>query len=201
MSGNLLRRVAITSATALLIGSLAAAPASAIVPPTEGPSTCDSVADGYTVAASGNAADWAFDGRLRWDLCVTRNANGTVTGWVRLSAPSEAITGFKHDRFTGLVEIYLQRCVTRGVQTIAQGSWHVSGHQLGNLVGGWYRFGWHSTASVASSGTSFRVRTKSFGAVVQNSGWYYSLSASEYPGFDDEGQPIYGISKSDCFSL
>jgi hypothetical protein len=200
MSGNVIRRVALSCAAAALLVAGAVMPVAAVTPPTEGTSTCQAIDAGYSPAGLYYHGEWEWDGRLRWDLCVTRNSNGTVTAFIRLSSPSPSVLLGQYDRFTGTLDLFLQRCGTKGYTTLAQGNWDVAGHETGSLSGNWYRFSWRSTPSVAASSGSFRVRTKGLGAVVpRNGGWTFSLAKDSYP--PSTSPPVYGISTSGCISL
>jgi hypothetical protein len=186
MSGRNLRRVAAATAAALLIGSWAVAPASALVPPggTSSTSICQTRAAGYSPFGIYKSGSWEWDGRLKWDLCVVRTGSGAHYAIVRLSSPSRAALYGQYDRYTGLVHIKIQKCSSGTYTTVGSTDWAVEGHETAvSEAGDWYHFRWLQTSGTTSSVTSYRVRIEVvLGAVVpRNGGWYFSLHGEGYP--------------------
>ena len=195
MSGNLVRRAAVATALATLIGSWAVTAASAAPAPEPGTSyTCQTIAAGYSPGASGTASAWVWDGRLQWELCVARTSTGRHYALARLSAPADLLGPF--NRFTGLVHVQLQQCNSRTVTTVATQDWSVANYETATKIGTRYYFSWTQTPSTTSSAATYRVRTEAWaGAVVQSSGWVFSLSQDgllPYPGY----RP--GVSLTSC---
>ena len=188
MARQLSRRVAIAVAGALLIGTLAAAPASAIVPPNGGgASSCVSKMTGYFPVGGWynspwTSGEWASAPDLRWDLCVALNSNGTISAWARLLSPSTQVYVEQFDRFTGTIDVSLQRCATKTSPTVAGADWDVPGYSTGTASGNWYLFPWIKTAGITkTTGSTYRAKVSGYGAVVpRNGGPYFSLTPSPY---------------------
>jgi hypothetical protein len=191
-------RRTLTAVVALFVLAAWAAPASALVPPGD-PSSyskCQSKQAGYSpVGGWAGTEDWVFDGRLRWDLCVVRTSSGSHYAIARLSAPADLVERF--DRFTGLVDVFLQKCVNGVYTTVTQTAWEVEGHEVATKIGSRYYFRWLQTPSTTSSASTYRVRTRGYGAVVpRNGGWYFSLIDGPYPYYG--AGP--GITTSGCLT-
>jgi hypothetical protein len=196
MSG-FVRRRAIALAGAMLIAVSAAGPVSAIIPPGDSGSysSCQTISAGYSpVGGWSDTEDWVWDGRLAWDLCVVRTSSGSHYGIARLSAPADLIE--QYDRFTGTVNIDIQKCVSGVYTNVGHKDWDVSGYSYASKSNGRYYFSWQQTTSTTSSASYYRVRASGYGAVVpRNGGWYFSLSKSPYgppPGTNP------GVSTTSC---
>jgi len=171
VKGNALRRLAIATAAILSIGSFAVAPASASPPPESGVwYSCQTKAAGYSPSGAGTGTEaWVWDGRLQWEVCVARTSTGKHYAIVRLSAPADLIG--KYDRYTGLSQIYLQRCATRSYVTVAQKDWAIEQYSTATKIGSRWQFTWLQTPSTTSTTTSYRVHIVAWnGAVVPRDG-------------------------------
>jgi hypothetical protein len=198
-----LRHVAVAFMAALVIGSLGAAPASAGPPPVPSGTylSCQSgIPAGYSVNLN---LKWAWDGRLQWEVCIARTSSGTHYAIFRLSSPSNLSAQF--DRYTGIQNVYLQKCVNGVYTTVA---WMDANHTPGpHSVGPWeepyritavsnsggrYYFKWVQTPSTGSSANSYRVRISGYGAVVpRNGGSYFSLSQGPHGPLPGQNPGVY----------
>ena len=191
-----LRRVATATVLMFLVGSALAAEVTASPPPVGGVVyKCQNLDAGYSpVAWWEDISGWAWDGRLRWEVCIAKTSSGSHYAIVRLSSPSNLVD--KYDRYTGLTHIYLQRCAARSSYvTMTSKDWAVEQYSTGTLSGSRYQFTWLQTPSTTSSAASYRVHIVAVnGAVVPRSGGFvFSLEPEGfYPGPDNEG--IYDTS-------
>lgn len=195
MSANPMRRVAIATAAAILIGSSVAAATSAAPPPEANTwYACQTISAGYSPGAGGNASAWVWDGRLQWELCVAQTSTGRHYAIARLSSPADLIGPF--NKFSQLVHVQLWKCTSSGLVKVAQADWSVANTETATKIGNRYYFRWIQTPSTTSTATTYRVRTEAWGAtVMQSSGWVFSLSQDglhPYPGY----RP--GVSVSGC---
>ena len=196
------RRVAIAGAGALLIGSVVAGPASALVPPPDPSSVtrCQTVPAGYSPTGAGTGTEgWEWDGRLSWDLCVVRTSSGSRYAIARLSSPSPTVLLGRYDRYTGVSNIYLQRCATRTYTTIGRGDWSVANYDVGTLSGSWYRFRWTQTTSGTSSATLYRVRIETWAAAVLPRDASFVFSLAQAGLLPVPGAP--GVYNSSCMTI
>jgi hypothetical protein len=191
-----LRRVASATVLMLLVGSVMAAGVAASPPPIGGTVyKCQNLDAGYSpVAWYEDISGWAWDGRLRWEACVAKTSSGSHYAIVRLSSPSDLVERF--DRYTGISDIYLQRCAARSTYvTVASKDWAVAQYSTATLSGSRYQFTWLQTPSTTSSALSYRVHivTTSGAVVPRNGGWTFSLEPEGfYPGPGNQG--VYNTS-------
>jgi hypothetical protein len=198
MIRTLLRRVTSATAAATLLASFAFATVHAAPAPVDGVwYSCQTKSAGYSpVWSPPDDANWEWDGRLQWEICIAQTSKGTHYAIVRLSAPADLVN--KYDRYTGVSHFYLQKCVSGTYTTVAQKDWGVEQYAVGTKSGGRYQFTWLQTPSTTSSATSYRLRivTVSGAVVPRNGGFIFSLEPDgfyPYPGNE-------GIYTSSCLN-
>jgi hypothetical protein len=157
-------------ASVLLLSALVAAPASAFTPPSG--SKCQNTAAGYLGLGSstgrpGDAKAWLWDGRLTWQACVVPVLSaGVHYAKIQLSSP---VTVDKYDRFTGLVNVWLEGCFGTGhvvYETLAQGNRSVPQYDPGTQTGNRYYFPTIQTAQSTVQANSYRVHIQTWVAGV-----------------------------------
>jgi hypothetical protein len=143
-------------------------------------SKCANVAAGYTPLASGNASGYTFDGRLTWNVCISQDSTGRRYASAELSSPSGV---YKHDRFNGAIDVYLQGCYAKNIYSnLVSGSKGWGGtYDVGVLASGRYYFtrvftGF--TTSKATNGYRVRVHTGSGVVVPRTNSFLYALSSA-----------------------
>jgi hypothetical protein len=166
MSRRLLRRRLVASVALLVVMLAAPAPSSAIVPPTGGTSKCQSINTGWIGSGVWKWSDpqYVFDGRLRWDLCVVKTSTGTRAAYAQLSALDDL---YDYDTFSGLVEIWLQKCISGGTyQNLQTAEWLVPNTETVRPAGRYYFKLVKTASSNVSSTAGYRVRVHSYNASV-----------------------------------
>jgi hypothetical protein len=162
-STNVRRRLAIASVAIALTLSWGAAPASAFTPPAG--AKCANLAAGY-IGFGTQASSYHWDGRLKWQICIAKTGAARY-GKVQLSSP---VSIDVYDRFTGLVNVYLEGCYGSGhlaYSTLTQASRGVSGYDVGPPSGGRYYFPSIQTPSTTTTATSgYRVHIQTWVAAV-----------------------------------
>lgn len=184
-----IRRIALATATAILLGSAVAAPASAAPAPAPGVwYKCQTLPAGYIPIVSGNATGWIWDGRLQWEACVAQTSSGTHYGIVRLSAPADLAA--QYDRFTGIAYVYLQKCTNGSYTKVGEKYWGVSQYVTGTKVSTRYQFPWQETTATTDAASNYRLQIVTrIAAVVPrwSTAYYFSLQPNGVDPYNNDG--------------
>lgn len=195
MSANPMRRVAIATAAAILIGSSVAAATSAAPPPEANTwYACQTISAGYSPGAGGNASAWVWDGRLQWELCVAQTSTGRHYAIARLSSPADLMGPF--NKFSQLVHVQLWKCTSSGLVKVAQADWSVANTETATKIGNRYYFRWIQTPSDDEHGDHV---PRPYGGVGSDRHAEQRLGLLALPG---RSAPLSGIpARGQCLGL